>query len=146
VDLKGWRGRLWRLFGRVVRRQRFHHVVTVDELHSIPSSLDPSVMYVAGTGRPKWAVFTCPCDTGHIITLSLQESHTPRWRLLGDARSPSIHPSIDVAGGRRATTSSVLAGFSGSRTDRSHRHSRGSANGPYPCRDRVASRQSRRSN
>lgn len=52
--------------------------------------------------RPKWAVFECPCGTGHRIALALRSRRQPAWLMaLDDAGRPSLSPSIDSDHGRR---------------------------------------------
>jgi hypothetical protein len=74
----------------------------VSELYDVPEDMSAETVYVAGTPeRMKWAVFVCPCDFGHDITVSLQEEDHPHWRLRVDRGRPTIYPSIDVLDGRR---------------------------------------------
>src|SRR4051812_36084644 len=74
----------------------------VDGIAEIPDNLDPRAIYVAGTpSRAKWAVFMCPCERPHRITLSLQSSHRPHWRVrVRDGRA-TIFPSVDARDWRR---------------------------------------------
>lgn len=82
--------------------RKFDLVVRVPELHDVPDELDPKSIYVAGTVNvPKWAVFTCPCDRPHRVTLSLQSSHPERWRIIDQRPGPTIFPSVDVLDWRR---------------------------------------------
>lgn len=76
---------------------RFRRTVFVPELYDVPEQLNTDTFYVAGSPRyMKWAVFACPCDRGHHVTLSLQEGDYPRWRLQVDHGRPTVYPSIDV--------------------------------------------------
>ena len=52
--------------------------------------------------HPKWAVFECPCGTGHRIAVPLTARNRASWRVSRDANGqPSLHPSIDSADGAR---------------------------------------------
>ncbi len=82
--------------------REFERVVRVSELHDVPDHLDPKSIYVAGTVKvPKWAVFICPCEHPHRVTLSLQSSHAERWRITDRRPGPTISPSVDVLDSRR---------------------------------------------
>jgi hypothetical protein len=77
--------------------REFERVMRVPELHDVPEQLDPKAIYVAGTATvPKWAVFMCPCEHPHRVTLSLQTSHDDSWRVTDHRPGPSIFPSVDV--------------------------------------------------
>jgi hypothetical protein len=94
------RGLLNRISQRIrswFEHPRFKKVERVDELTDVPEQLRRDVVVMAGPARrPKWVVFMCPCDRGHHVTLSLQESHWPHWQLRLDGDLPTFHPSIDV--------------------------------------------------
>ncbi len=52
-------------------------------------------MVVAPSNQPKWALFQCPCNCGHIITLAMSPNKTPRWRVQKEKDgSPSLSPSV----------------------------------------------------
>lgn len=45
--------------------------------------------------KKKWIMFRCPCKCGDVITLSLQQIHTPCWRLgLTSKNRPTLYPSV----------------------------------------------------
>ena len=86
---------------RLAQRE-FERVVHVPELHDVPDDLDPTSIYIAGTVKlPKWAVFMCPCERPHRVTLSLQPSDPERWRVMDQRPGPTIFPSVDVSDWRR---------------------------------------------
>ena len=70
-------------------------VAAVDAGDAVPQQLPHrGVVLVAALGRATWAVFDCPCGTGHRIMVNLDRARRPFWRI--DSRRPlSIHPSID---------------------------------------------------
>lgn len=46
-------------------------------------------------GRPKWALFLCPCGCLSVITLSLQSVHEPHWKLkINRSGRVELFPSI----------------------------------------------------
>lgn len=75
--------------------------VAVGRRRDLPSRLHPSRLYLVGTPA-KWAVFRCPCGTGHQIDLNLMHAGLARWTITLDSQCrPSVHPSIDVRADRR---------------------------------------------
>lgn len=82
--------------------REFPRTLEVGELHDVPYDLDPRVIYIAGmTNLRKWAVFACPCDRPHRVTLSLQLSHRPHWSVRVRAGRATIFPSVNVRDLRR---------------------------------------------
>ena len=78
-------------------RPYFSHIERVAELSAVPSKLARGTMYVAGPEqRPKWATFLCPCERGHVVSLTLQQSHWPHWRIDLTSGLPTVYPSVDV--------------------------------------------------
>ena len=52
------------------------------------------VVLVGAPESAKWAVFDCPCRTGHRLMVNLDRARHPFWRI--ESQKPlSIHPSID---------------------------------------------------
>ena len=46
-------------------------------------------------GQSKWALFRCPCGCDGVITLSLQQTHRPRWLVyLSKGGYPTLRPSV----------------------------------------------------
>lgn len=67
----------------------------------LPPRLSPRRIYLVGEPA-KWAVFRCPCGTGHQIDLNLSHPGRPRWSIAFDARDrPSLRPSVNVQAERR---------------------------------------------
>jgi hypothetical protein len=62
----------------------------------LPPRLHPGRLYLVG--RPaKWAVFRCPCGTGHQVDLNLMHAGNARWSVTVDSEHrPSVRPSVDV--------------------------------------------------
>lgn len=52
------------------------------------------IAIVGTAGNAKWAVFDCPCRSGHVVQLNLQPSHRPRWRVSLNGGKPSLFPSV----------------------------------------------------
>ena len=67
----------------------------------VNASVDEGKFYrVARNGEPKWALFQCPCGCGFVVTLSLQPTHRPRWRVrTSDDDRPTLRPSVWRDGG-----------------------------------------------
>ena len=75
--------RAWRIVG---------YVNAGDE---VPNRLpDRGVVLVGKPALPTWAVFDCPCRTGHRLMVNLDRTRHTYWSI--DSLKPlSIHPSID---------------------------------------------------
>lgn len=68
--------------------------MSVEAADEVPSRLPRNgVVLVGSRERPKWVVFDCPCRTGHRIMVSLDSSHSPHWRIVGDNKL-TIWPSF----------------------------------------------------
>jgi hypothetical protein len=75
--------------------------IHLDRRANLPRRLHPQRLYLIGTPE-KWAIFRCPCGTGHQIDLNLVHPSRPRWSVtLGPEKRPSLRPSIDVRAARR---------------------------------------------
>ena len=74
----------------------FENLQTVDKPpHNSTVGKGSFYFVVSAKKQPKWVLFQCPCGCGAIVTLSLQKTHTPHWRLRkGRAHRPSLQPSI----------------------------------------------------
>jgi Family of unknown function (DUF6527) len=76
-------------------------VIRLSRRSDLPRRLHPQRLYLIGTPE-KWAIFRCPCGTGHQIDLNLAHPGRPRWSVtLDPERRPSLRPSIDVRATRR---------------------------------------------
>jgi Family of unknown function (DUF6527) len=63
---------------------------------ALPQLLNPRCLYLVGE-PPKWAIFRCPCGTGHQIDLNLAHAGRPRWNVTFNPQNrPSLRPSVDV--------------------------------------------------
>lgn len=83
----------------VPRIDRIEYMTSPNDL---PDQISRRVVYVVGNSAyQKWAMFMCPCGTGHLITLNLQVTRTPSWSFRRDDTGPSISPSVDSYGDRR---------------------------------------------
>ena len=58
------------------------------------------VILVGAPERLAWAIFDCPCRTGHRLMLNLDRSRYPAWRI-ESIRPLSLRPSIDAATSER---------------------------------------------
>jgi Family of unknown function (DUF6527) len=86
--------RIWRRLRLTPPRYRdvCHYESRVD----FPEELHPRTLALVGpTEHPKWAVFECPCGRGHQLSLSLQKSHDPHWRVTENGARINLHPSVD---------------------------------------------------
>lgn len=83
--------RWWRRAG--LSRSPRYFLSQLEHRALLPPGLHPRLLYVVGN-PPKWAVFDCPCGTGHDIQLNLGSTQRSRWTLLLQEK-PTIHPSVD---------------------------------------------------
>lgn len=90
-----WRRRHW-------TQPRFVHVRMYESRADVPRRLPRRAVAVV-TGQPGWAIFECPCGTGHerIELLLTPRNGLPSWDLTADDAGPSIRPSVDYVDGRR---------------------------------------------
>jgi hypothetical protein len=79
---------------------RFPRVTSVESMSTMPDRLLRRVVYVVGRPeRPSWAVFTCPCGTGHLVQINLDPNRPhPAWKVTRTDRGPTLRPSVDVHG------------------------------------------------
>lgn len=91
--LRAWRRHLDRSEAPI----QFREIAFFPARDEIPHPVPDSLIAIAGTlERPKWCVFTCPCARGHEITLNMQRSYWPHWRLMIHGGLPTIRPSVDL--------------------------------------------------
>jgi hypothetical protein len=76
---------------------RIEIVTHYDGESALPASLpDGTIAVVGSQATPKWAIFKCPCERGHVVRVNLSPSSWPYWRLSVDVDGlPSLRPSID---------------------------------------------------
>ena len=74
----------------------FFHEIVVDSKTPRNDAVELNTFYlVVKNNNPKWAMFSCPCGCGYVITLSLQKTHDPYWRLTTTKKGrPTLHPSV----------------------------------------------------
>lgn len=73
-------------------------VLLFEAADEIPSPVPQGAIALAGTlEHPKWCAFTCPCGRDHQITLNMQRSYWPCWRLTLHKGLPTLHPSVHVS-------------------------------------------------
>ena len=67
------------------------------------SDVEPGcVVIVRQDGKTKWACLRCPCATGALVRLSLNENQSPHWYVSVDFLArPTILPSIHQTDGCR---------------------------------------------
>src|SRR4051794_871231 len=54
------------------------------------------IMLVGSKAAPKWAIFECPCGTGHEIMLNLDRRRRPAWQMRSSfIRGATVQPSVD---------------------------------------------------
>jgi Family of unknown function (DUF6527) len=94
-------GRLARLLDNPAPVDLIPCAIQVGARADLPRRLSPRRLYLVGEPA-KWAVFRCPCGTGHQIDLNLAHPGPPRWSVTFDPRNrPSLQPSVDVQAERR---------------------------------------------
>jgi len=84
----------WRRQQRTV--PRIDTIEYYERQSEAPISIPRQTLAIIGKGEHlKWAMFECPCGTGHKIMINLAASRSPHWRLASDKGIPSLLPSID---------------------------------------------------
>lgn len=100
--LKNWfHGFLSNLFKRrEVHRDKLSQVeiLRIVEVEKPPKNVDVEkgkIYFVISLEKPKWTLFQCPCGCNAVITLSLQQIHTPHWSLTKTPSDlPNLYPSV----------------------------------------------------
>lgn len=85
-------------------RRRWRLVLQVPSADEVPDRLPRRGMVVVArdSGVPSWAVFDCPCRTGHRLVINLSHHRQPHWTLSGPSNKPSLAPSVNaLTNGRR---------------------------------------------
>ena len=72
----------------------FSSVVFVEQISAIPDLTGRIFYIVKRQGRPLWAVFECPCETGHILRVNLSRNQRPYWSVSTKRDLVSLSPSI----------------------------------------------------
>jgi len=76
---------------------KFVRLVVLDKAPKNSDVASGIVYCVAKQHLSKWALFSCPCGCGDVITLSLQSIHRPHWRLSESKIGypyPTLQPSV----------------------------------------------------
>ena len=75
--------------------RRWHVVGQVEAVDKVPDRLAyGTVVLVGASDRLGWAIFDCPCRTGHRLMLNLDCGRYPIWTI-ESMRPLSVYPSID---------------------------------------------------
>lgn len=75
--------------------RRWRVVERVSAADEVPERIPRRGVVLVGEAKcPAWAVFDCPCDTGHRLMVNLDRARRPFWTI-DLRRSLSIYPSID---------------------------------------------------
>jgi len=73
----------------------FRSLTVMEKTPKNDSIGDRDFVTVVFKGKPVWALFRCPCGCGHVVSLSLQRTHNPRWSVNKTQKGrPTIYPSI----------------------------------------------------
>lgn len=84
----------WRRQQRTV--PRIDTVEYYERQSEAPISIPRHQLILIGKGEHlKWAMFECPCGTGHKIMINLATSRVPHWRVVLHSGQPSLLPSIN---------------------------------------------------
>lgn len=84
------------------RRQRYAGVRIVEKMSDVPAETGSFIYLVERNGRRLWVVLECPCRTGHKISVSLQESDRPHWKVTTNGELATIQPSLCLNDGCRS--------------------------------------------
>lgn len=73
----------------------FHSITYTDSTPDISLIKVGEFIKVVYRNTPYWALFSCPCSCGALISLPLQNTHKPNWRVdESKGGRPSVYPSI----------------------------------------------------
>src|SRR4051812_37937090 len=72
----------------------FGHVLFVERISEIPNEIGRDVYIVRRGTRDIWAVFMCPCEQRHRLTINLSTSRRPYWKAKSNPEHFSLFPSV----------------------------------------------------
>lgn len=95
ASIDWWRRRGW-------TDPRLPQAVRVAAHSELPETIARRRLVIVGA-PPAWAVFECPCGSGHQIKVRIApHAKVPTWTLTHDVDGPTLRPSIDsTVNGRR---------------------------------------------
>jgi hypothetical protein len=79
---------------------QFPEILYAADRSTIPLAVGRREFFVVGSREhPKWAIFGCPCEDGHLVEVTLvRHGRRPSWRLTTWRGRPTLNPSIHVQG------------------------------------------------
>src|SRR6266852_160635 len=86
-----------RIFGSVLCRRfsrYLRNICVVEAMSEVPAEIGHNAYIVRRGDRDIWAVFECPCERGHRLTLNLSRWKTPYWKCRITKAGLSIWPSV----------------------------------------------------
>jgi len=72
----------------------FGKIFFVEAISEIPDEIGRNVYIVRRGSRDIWAVFMCPCENQHRLTVNLSSNRHPYWRAKSKAKHFSLYPSV----------------------------------------------------
>lgn len=79
----------------IIRPPHFSRITEVAKTPSNETVKSGEFYHVVYAGLDYWVLFRCPCGCGELISLTLQESHNPHWKISPSGSSrPTLHPSV----------------------------------------------------
>lgn len=70
-------------------------VTRVDAGDEVPDRLPTrGVALVGSADKPTWIAFDCPCERGHRLMVSLDQTRRPAWRITS-TKPLTVRPSVD---------------------------------------------------
>jgi hypothetical protein len=79
------------------KQKPFHYtkVLFADSLSDVPTNIGKHI-YIVGTLKMKWVVFSCPNNCGRRVEVNLMKSKYPNWTLRLKRKKVSLCPSVVV--------------------------------------------------
>lgn len=73
----------------------FSTIAVTDKTPNADSIGKNDFIHVEYEGKSYWVMFRCPCGCNTLITLSLQKTHNPNWKLIQTENGrATLYPSI----------------------------------------------------
>ena len=72
----------------------FHDVIVVGQVSDVPEVPNRNFYIVQRESHALWAVFECPCGTGHLMRVNLSRTRKPYWSVVQKRNTVSLSPSI----------------------------------------------------
>jgi hypothetical protein len=79
---------------RLFRRRRYSGLRVVQRVSEVPDNTGSVIYLVQRNDTLLWAIFDCPCRTGHRLSVTLRAGDHPHWTLRQEGNLATMYPSL----------------------------------------------------